>query len=135
MSLKKYLDLRLLGLSGAILMIISEFIPWFSGLSLIQIYLISISVSLGEAFIYLFPLVSGIICAIGSILVLYKFEYKFGSVIINFIGLGFFLIFLFNIIPRQIDDLPYAQIGFYISIIAGILILLDVINILLMREN
>ena len=135
MNLRKYLDLRLLGISGAILMIISEFIPWFSGISLLNIYLISISVSLAEAFLYLFPLVSGSICLFGSILVVYKFEYKFGSVLINFIGLGFFLIFLFNIIPRQFEDLPYAQFGFYLSIIGAILILLDLINVLLMREQ
>jgi hypothetical protein len=66
---------------------------------------------------------------------MYNIEYRINSVIINFIGLGFFLIFLIEIIPREILYLPYAEIGFYFSIIGSILIFFDIINILIAKEK
>ena len=38
MEIKNYLDLKLIGLIGALLLIISEFLPWFSEYSLLEIY-------------------------------------------------------------------------------------------------
>ena len=55
-------------------------------------------------------------------------------VIINFIGLGFFLVFAFKIIPEEFIYLPNA-IGFYFSIIGSILVFFDILNILLTREK
>lgn len=131
MNLRKYLDFRILGLVGSIFMIISEFLSWFSELSLLNIYLITTAVALGDSFLYLFPLICGIICLFGTLLVIYKIDYKISSVIINFIGLGFFLIFIFNIIPLQLIYIPSADIGFYFSIIGSILVFFDIINVLL----
>jgi len=92
MNLKKYLDFRILGLVGSIFLIISEFLSWFSELSLLNIYLITTAVALGDSFLYLFPLICGIICLFGTLLVTYNIDYKISSVIINFIGLGFFIL-------------------------------------------
>jgi len=131
MNLSRYLDFRLLGLVGSVLLIISEFLTWFSELTLINIYLFTTAVALGDSFLYLFPLVCGIICLSGTLLVLYKKEYRINSVIINFIGLGFFLVFIFNLIPRQLIYIPFAKIGFYFSIIGAILVFFDILNILM----
>ncbi|MBY9015715.1 MAG: hypothetical protein KGD68_08500 [Candidatus Lokiarchaeota archaeon] len=135
MTIKKYLDFRLLGLVGSILLIISQFLSWFSGLSLLTIYILTTSVAIEDSFLYLFPLICGIICLVGNLVVIYNIEYKINSVIINFIGLGFFLIFIIEIIPRELLYIPYAEIGFYFSIVGSILIFFDILNILLTKHE
>lgn len=133
MNVKKYLDFRLLGLLGSISLIISEFLSWYSELSLFSIYVLSTSLSLGDSFLYLFPLICGIICLFGTLLLIYKFDYKINSVIINFIGLGFFLIFISNIIVKDIIYISTIRIGFYFAVIGAILVFLDILNILLSK--
>jgi hypothetical protein len=133
MNIRKYLDFRLLGLAGSIFMILSEFLSWYSELSLFSIYIFTTSIALGESFLYLFPLICGIVCLFGSSLLLYKFEYKINSVIINFIGLGFYLVFVSNIIIRDLIYVSTLKIGFYFSILGAILVFFDVLNILLMK--
>ena len=135
MNIKKYLDFRLLGLTGSILMIISEFLSWFSNQSLLYIYIITTSVAIEDSFLYLFPLISGIICLVGTGLIVYKIDYRINSVIINFVGLGFFLIFVFEIVTEEFIYLPTVQIGFYFSIIGSILIFFDILNVLLIKES
>ncbi len=135
MTIKKYLDFRLLGLTGSMMLIISEFLPWFSGLSLLNIYILTTSVAIEDSFLYLFPLICGIICLVGAIVIIYNMVYKINSVIINFIGLGFFLIFVVEIIPRDLLYIPNAGIGFYFSIIGSILIFFDILNILLIKQE
>ena len=133
-EIKKFFDLRLLGIIGSILMILSQFLSWFSGISLFSIYLIMISFSLENSFLFLFPLISGSITLAGTLLILFKREYKVNSVIIIFIGLGFFLIFLVELIPQDFPYIGAAEIGFYLSIVGALLVLLDIINILIQRR-
>jgi len=135
MSIKKYLDFRLLGLAGSILLIISQFLSWFSEQSLLTIYILTTSVAIEDSFLYLFPLISGIICLGGSVLIIYKIEYRINSVIINLVGLGFFLVFIFEIVTKEFIYLPTAQIGFYFSIIGSILVFFDILNILMIKES
>ena len=135
MNIKKYLDFRLLGLTGSLLLIISQFLSWFSNQSLLYIYIITTSVAIEDSFLYLFPLISGIICLVGTGLIVYKIDYRINSVIINFVGLGFFLIFIFEIVTKEFIYLPTAQIGFYFSIIGSILIFFDILNVLLIKES
>ena len=135
MSIKKYLDFRLLGLTGSILLIISQFLSWFSNQSLLYIYIVTTSVAIEDSFLYLFPLISGIICLVGTGLIIYKIDYRINSVIINLVGLGFFLIFIFEIVTKEFIYLPTAQIGFYFSIIGSILIFFDILNVLIIKEN
>ena len=135
MNIRRYLDFRLLGLTGSILLILSQFLPWFSNQSLLYIYMISTSVAIEDSFLYLFPLICGIICLVGAIVILYNLDYKINSVIINFIGLGFFLIFIIEIIPRELIYIPYAEIGFYFSIVGSILIFFEILNILLTKQE
>ena len=135
MNIKKYLDFRLLGLTGSILMIISEFLSWFSNQSLLYIYIITTSVAIEDSFLYLFPLISGIICLVGTGLILYKIDYRINSVIINLVGLGFFLMFVFEIVIKEFIYLPTAQIGFYFSVIGSILVFFDILNFLIFKES
>ena len=135
MNIKRYLDFRLLGLTGSVLLILSQFLPWFSNQSLLYIYIISTSVAIEDSFLYLFPLICGIICLVGAIVILYNFDYKINSVIINFIGLGFFLIFIIEIIPRELLYIPYAEIGFYFSVVGSILIFFEILNMLIIKQE
>ncbi len=135
MNIKRYLDFRLLGLTGSVLLVLSQFLPWFSNQSLLSIYIISTSVAIEDSFLYLFPLICGIICLIGAIVILYNLDYKINSVIINFIGLGFFLIFIIEIIPRELLYIPYAEIGFYFSVVGSILIFFEILNILITKQE
>ncbi len=135
MNIKKYLDFRLLGLTGSILLIISQFLSWFSNQSLLSIYIVTTSYAIEDSFLYLFPLISGIICLGGTGLIVYKIDYRINSVIINFVGLGFFLIFVLQIVTKDFIYLPTAQIGFYFSIIGSILVLFDIFNVLILKES
>ncbi|MFX0048339.1 MAG: hypothetical protein ACFE8G_09245 [Candidatus Hermodarchaeota archaeon] len=135
MNIKKFLDFRLLGLTGSILLILSQFLSWYSNQSLLDIYIIKTSVTIVDSFLYLFPLICGIICLVGTIIIVYNLEYRINSVIINFIGLGFFLVFIIKIIPEDLLYIPSADIGFYFSIIGSILVFFDILHILLTKEK
>jgi hypothetical protein len=133
-KLKNYLDYRLVVLSGSILLIISEFLPWFSGFSCFDIYLLYTIVAVEKAFLYLFPLISGIICLIGSVLIIYNESYKINSVLISLLGLGFLILFLFEIIPSELFYLPRAGIGFYFCIAGFLISIIGVVLILQSNE-
>ncbi|MFW9988535.1 MAG: hypothetical protein ACFFC3_07755, partial [Candidatus Odinarchaeota archaeon] len=100
MELKKYINSYILGIIGSTIIILSEFFPWFSEYTLIEIYIITTSVNIEDSFLFLFPLMSGIICLIASSLVIYKIELKIKSVIVFFLGLGFLIIFFIDYISQ-----------------------------------
>lgn len=135
MELKKYLNTYLLGVIGSVLLIISEFFSWFTDYSLIEIYVISASVAIEDSFLYLFPLMSGIICLIASSLVIYKIELKIKCVIIFFVGLGFLIIFFIDYITQEISYISNPGIGFYLGVTGFLLILFNIINILITIEK
>jgi len=131
-KLSDYLDYRLIGLSGSLLLIISEFLPWFSGFTCFDIYLLYTVVAVEKAFLYLFPLISGIICLISSVLIIYNQSYRINSVLISLLGLGFLILFLFEIIPGELFYLPMAGFGFYLCI-AGFLV--SIIGVVLILQS
>ena len=132
---KKYFDFKLYCLVGGLLIIISVFLPWLSEISLYDLYLLYSSIQIQDSFLYLFPLISGIICFLGGCLLMYNEDYRLNSIIVNFIGLGFLLFFLFDFIPKEIDFLVRANIGFYFCILGFLLIIIYLINILFMQEK
>ncbi len=134
MNVKKYLDFRLFGLTGSIMMIVSEFIPWIGQYSLFLLYLFLISVEIETAFLYLFPLISGIICLLGSILIIHNIELRINSAIVMFIGLGFLFLFFFDFIPNELVYLGNANIGFYLCIVGFLLTIIALINILMLKD-
>ncbi|MFW9952122.1 MAG: hypothetical protein ACFFKA_18530, partial [Candidatus Thorarchaeota archaeon] len=79
LNIKKYLDFRLLGLVGSILVITSEFLSWFEGITLLNLYIITTELTIEDSFLYIFPLVSGIICLIGTLLIIYKEDFRINS--------------------------------------------------------
>ena len=135
MDIKKYLDFRVLGLIGSILIIISMFLPWITGLTLLEIYIITTAIQVESAFLYIFPVISGSICLLGAVLLLYDKEYRINSVIVNFIGLSFLLLFLFEFIPSEVKYISSIGLGFYICVTGSMLILLDIINILSIKDE
>ena len=128
------LDYQFTGIIGSILIIISEFLPWFSQFSLFDAYILYTITKVEEAFLFLFPLISGIICLIASILILNNFEYKINSVIITFIGLGFLTFFLVEFIPGELFYLSKAGIGFYLCIAGFIIMIINIVLILISKE-
>lgn len=135
MELKKYINSYILGIVGSIILILSEFFSWFSQYSLIEIYIITTSVKIEDSFLFLFPLMSGIICLIASLLVIYKFELKIKSVILFVVGLGFLIIFFIDYISQEIEYFYSAGLGFYLGISGFLLILFNIINILITLEK
>ncbi|MCK4381300.1 MAG: hypothetical protein KAW51_09205 [Candidatus Lokiarchaeota archaeon] len=135
MDLKKYINTYIIGVIGSLILILSEFFSWFSDYNLIEIYVITSSVDIEDSFLFLFPLLSGIICLIASTLVIYKTELKIKAVIIFFVGLGFLIIFFIDYITQDIVYISNAGIGFYLGIIGFLLILINVTNVLLTIEK
>ena len=135
MEHKKYLNSYLIGLVGSIFLIASEFLQWFSEYNLMEIFIITNEIAIEDSFLFLFPLMSGVICSIASILVIYQIKFKIKSVIVSFIGLGFFLIFLIDYIIQVIQYLPTARIGFYLGIIGFLLVLFNLLNLLITSEK
>jgi hypothetical protein len=135
MEYKKYLNSYLIGLVGSIFLIASEFLQWFSEYNLMEIFIITNGIAIEDSFLFLFPLMSGVICSIASILVIYQIKFKIKSVIVSFIGLGFFLIFLIDYIIQVIQYLPTARIGFYFGIIGFLMVLFNLLNLLITSEK
>ncbi|MFX1568434.1 MAG: hypothetical protein ACFFCV_08705 [Promethearchaeota archaeon] len=131
MELKKYLNSLTIGLIGSILLIISEFFSWFSSYNLFEIYLITTSVEIADSFLFLFPLLSGIICLFASLLPIYRIELNIKSVILSIVGLGFMLLFFIDYISQEIEYLSNSGIGFYLGVIGFLLVLFNIINILI----
>ncbi|MFX0004045.1 MAG: hypothetical protein ACFE9C_10310 [Candidatus Hodarchaeota archaeon] len=135
MELKKYINSYIIGFIGSLVLILSEFFSWFSEYNLIEEYLIRSIIAIEDSFLYIFPLLSGIICLIASILVLYKIELKIKSVIIFLVGLGFFLTFFIDYIIQEIVSFPNPGIGFYLGVVGFLLILFNILNMLLTNEK
>jgi len=131
MELKKYLNSLTIGLIGSILLITSEFFSWFSNYNLFEIYLITTSVEIADSFLFLFPLLSGIICLFASLLAIYRIELNIKSVILSIVGLGFMLLFFIEYISQEIEYLSNSGIGFYLGVIGFLLVLFNIINILI----
>ncbi len=135
MEFKNILNKNLFGLIGSILLILSEFFSWFSDYNLIEIYIITTSVEIADSFLYLFPLISGIICLAASILIMYKVEFKIKSVILSSVGLGFLIIFFFDYITQEFEYISNAGIGIYLGVIGFLLIIINIINVLITIEK
>ena len=135
MELKKYLNSLILGLIGSILLIISEFFSWFSNYNLLEIYIITTTVEIADSFLFLFPLLSGIVCLIASFLVIYRIELNIKSVILSFVGLGFMLIFFIDYISQEIEYISNSGIGFYLGVTGFLLVLINIINILISLQR
>ncbi|MFO8018261.1 MAG: hypothetical protein R6U96_06465 [Promethearchaeia archaeon] len=133
-NLREYLDFRLMGLCGSLLIIISEFLPWLTDYSLLNIYIFQTTIALEDAFFYLFPLISGIICLTGTCILYYKEDYQINAVIVFLVGLGFLLLFFFDFIPGELEYLPTIGIGFYFCIAGFILNIFYTINILITQK-
>ena len=112
MKVKKLLDFKLFCIIGSLLIIISMFLPWITIISLFDLYILYTSIQIQDSFLYLFPLISGIICFIGGCMLIYNEDFRINSIIVNFIGLGFLLFFFFDFIPKEIDFLANSGIGF-----------------------
>ena len=134
MKIKKYLVYRLFGLLGSILLIVSQFLPWFSGLTLFEIYQIKTFLFMADAYLYLFPLISGTICIVASLLSLYREDYRINATIIYLIGLGFMLLFLYDFITDEFNFLSFAEIGLYFCIAGFLFILIDMVNIVITKD-
>jgi len=135
MEFKKYLNAYILGLIGSLILILSEFFSWFSDYNLVELYIIYSTIAIEDSFLYLFPILSGIICLIASILVIYKIELKVKSVIVFLVGLGFFLIFFIDYIIQEIASFPNPGIGFYLGVAGFLLVLFNILNMLLTTEK
>lgn len=124
------LNRNYLGVIGAIIVIVSEFLPWFwPGSLLITEYITRVSTVIEDAFLYLFPIISGGVSFIGKALFIYDKKYKMKSIIINIVGLSFLLIFLFELIPSHFPYL-FINIGIYFCIVGLSLIIIDLIRLL-----
>ena len=135
MELKKIYFVLVLGLSGPILLILSEFFSWFSDYNLIELYVLYTDLQIENSFLFLFPLISGIICLIANVLVIYKAEFRIKSIILSFVGLGFQLLFFIDHITQEIDFIYDAGLGLYLGVFGFLLIVINVINVLYTVEN
>ncbi len=132
---KNVVSLLLLGLIGPILLIISEFFPWFSGYNLIELFIITTLVEIENSFLFLFPLISGIVCLIANMLVIFNLEYRIKTVILSLVGLGFQLIFFIDYIIQELEFLSNAGVGVYLGSFGFFLIIINIVNILTKSER
>lgn len=135
MKHKKISFIFLLGLSGPLLLILSEFFSWFSRYNLIELYVIFTDLEIENSFLYLFPIISGIICLIAHILVILKTEFRNQSIILSFVGIGFQIFFFIQYIAQEIEFISDAGIGLYFGIIGFLLIILNLVNVITTEKN
>jgi hypothetical protein len=132
---KNMVSFLLLGLIGPILLIISEFFPWFSGYNLVELFIITSFAEIENSFLFLFPLISGIICLIANMLVIYNVEFRIKTVILSLVGLGFQLIFFIDYISQELGFLTNAGVGIYLGSFGFLLIIINTINVLTRVEK
>ncbi|MHA2179958.1 MAG: hypothetical protein ACXAAH_00895 [Promethearchaeota archaeon] len=132
---KNNVSFLILGLIGPILLILSEFFPWFSDYNLVELFIITTFVEIENSFLFLFPLISGIICLIASMLVIYNSEFRIKTVILSLIGLGFQLIFFIDYISQELGFLTSAGVGIYLGSLGFLLIIINVISLLTRVEK
>ena len=132
---RNVVSLLFLGLIGPILLIISEFFPWFSGYNLIELFIITTLVEIENSFLFLFPLISGIVCLIANMLVIFNMEYRIKTVILSLVGLGFQLIFFIDYIIQELEFLSNAGVGVYLGSFGFFLIIINIVNILTKAER
>ena len=132
---KNFNSFLLLGLIGPIFLIISEFFPWFSEDNLIELFIIKNSDQIEDSFLFLFPLISGLVCLIATVLVLFESEYIIKTVILSFVGLGFQLMFFIDYISQVIEFLPNAGLGLYLGFTGFLLIIINLIYMLTKVEK
>ncbi|MHA1914098.1 MAG: hypothetical protein ACW986_13645 [Promethearchaeota archaeon] len=130
MEFKRFLNIQLLVLIGPILLILSEFFPWFSDENLIELYIIFTSGQIEESFLFLFPLICGTICVIASGLIIYRIELRIKFVILSLLGLGFQLLFFIFYISKVIAFSPEAGAGLYLGVFGFLLIIINLIYVL-----
>lgn len=135
MEIEKKLNISLIGLIGSTFLIISEFFPWFSDENLIELFILFTTVQIENSFLFLFPLISGSICLIASILIIYKIAFRIRSVILSFVGLGFQFIFFLDYFSQVIAFLPETGPGLYIGVIGFFLIIGNLIYLLTITEK
>jgi len=135
MKPKKLYILIILGLCGPILLVLSEFFSWFSNYNLIELYIIFTDLQIEDSFLYLFPLISGVICLIANGLLITNLNYKNKSVILSFVGLGFQLLFFIDHISQEIEFITDAGFGLYLGIFGFLLILINLIYVLTAIDN
>jgi hypothetical protein len=135
MELKNIYIVLILGLSGPILLILSEFFNWFSDYNLIELYVLYTDLEIESSFLYLFPLISGIICLIANVLVIYNLEFRIKSIILSFVGLGFQLLFFIDYISQEKAFLENAGLGLYLGVLGFLLIIINIVNVLSTIEN
>jgi hypothetical protein len=135
MKLKKIYLIIFLGFSGPVLLVLSEFFFWFSDYNLLELYIILTDLKIEDSFLYLFPLLSGVICLIANVLIMIKVEFKIKSIILSFLGIGFQLLFFIDHISREIEYISNAGLGLYLGIVGFLLILINVIYILTSVQN
>ncbi len=132
---RNVVSLLFLGLIGPILLIISEFFPWFSGYNLIELFIITTLVEIENSFLFLFPIISGIVCLIANMLVIFNMEYRIKTVILSLVGLGFQLIFFIDYIIQELEFLSNAGVGVYLGSFGFFLIIINIVNILTKAER
>ncbi|MFX1322517.1 MAG: hypothetical protein ACFFAQ_12830 [Promethearchaeota archaeon] len=134
-KLKKSLDFIIFGFTGSILLILSEFFYWSSNYTLLDRFVIATSVAIEDSFLYLFPMLSGIICLAACVIVIYDFKLRIKSVILTSVGIGFLLLFSIDFLSQESDYILSLGVGFYLFLIGFLLIVINVINILLTKEK
>ncbi len=132
---KKIVSFLLLGLIGPILLILSEFFPWFSGYNLFELFIITTFAEIENSFLFLFPLMSGIVCLIANMLAIYKAEFKIKTVILSLVGLGFQLIFFIDYIIQELGFLSNSGVGVYLGSFGFFLVIINIISILTRIEK
>lgn len=136
MQLKKnVVCFLLLGLIGPVLLILSEFFMWFSSYNLVELFIITTFAEIENSFLFLFPLISGIICLIANMLVIYNTEFRIKTVILSLVGLGFQLIFFIDYISQELGFLSNAGVGVYLGSFGFFLIIINLIYILTRVEK
>ncbi|MFX1455990.1 MAG: hypothetical protein ACFFDB_11515 [Promethearchaeota archaeon] len=136
MQLKKnFVSFLILGITGPILLIISEFFPWFSENNLAELFVILTSVQIENSFLFLFPLISGSICLIANMLLIISDEHRIKTIIISLVGIGFQLVFFIDYISQEIDFVSNAGVGVYIGSFGFFLIIINIITILSRKEK
>lgn len=130
---KNRLVLTLLGFLAGLLLVVAEFLPWFSGHTAMEISFWNQFVP--QFGVYFFPLLSGMATLAAAVLYAWSPRRKFYSALLDVISLSLIFLFYLQIFHLDFIYVGSIQVGFYVCLLGTILVFLEVIVLLLVEPS
>ncbi|MHA1733733.1 MAG: hypothetical protein ACTSU5_17440 [Promethearchaeota archaeon] len=108
-----------LGFTSGVLLLVSGFLPWFSGYSAIQ--LANLESLIPQYITYISPVTSGIVCILGMVVLTLKRDKVLQGVLVLVVSAGVLLVFFVDFLQLDNVYVSTIEVGFYVCLVGTVL--------------